>query len=160
MVDAPLDPKPKPRPASGPIRVQVSENGEAGPPKPKPPEVRPEDMGALLDAFGPAEPAGKPAMSPLEAAAAEESVDADAELSGLNAEPPPAAPPAAPEPPTATARPKQQSPLENAAAEDVSGLLDALGGSEEAPIPAPDVDTSQTLIPGRIMSPFAEPAPK
>ncbi|HET7291103.1 MAG TPA: serine/threonine-protein kinase, partial [Vicinamibacteria bacterium] len=174
LVDAPLEPKPDPaRAAAAPIRVQVNENGEAGPPKPKAADVRPEDMSALLDAFGPAEPApAKPApISPLDAAAAEESVDAGALLSRLSAqpeaapEPEPAATPSGSEPPPDTAihKPKPQSPLENAAAEDVGGLLDALGGGSEEPPPAPTertaaeaTDTSRTLAPGRLLSPFAE----
>ncbi len=164
MVDAPLEPKPAARrAASAPIRVQVSENGEAGPPKPKAPDVKAEEMSALVDAFGAAEP-----MSPLEAAAAEESIDADALLSNLDAAPEKVekAPEAPPEPLPARppARPKPKSPLLNAAEEDVSGLLDALGGGTEvvAP-PAPEAaedDTSRTLVPGSLISPFAKAAPK
>ena len=164
MVDAPLEPKPVARPASAPIRVQVSESGEAGPPKPKAPDVRPEEMSALLDAFGAAEPAPpKPApISPLEAAAAEETIDADALLSGLTAPPEAAPPPSRPEPPTvaATPKPKLHSPLENAAEADVSGLLDALGGDEVPQPPVREADTSRTLVPGSLVSPFAEAAPK
>jgi len=164
MVDAPLEPKPAARrPASAPIRVQVSENGEAGPPKPKAPDVKAEEMSALVDAFGAAEP-----MSPLEAAAAEESIDADALLSKLDAAPEKAeaeneAPPE-PVPVQPPSRPKPKSPLQNAAEEDVSGLLDALDGGEEVATPpapkAAENDASQTLVPGSLISPFAEAAPK
>src|SRR5262245_3499725 len=171
MVDAPLDPKPAAqRPASAPIRVQVSENGEAGPPKPKAPDVRPEEMSALVDAFGAPEPEGS-SISPLEAAAAEEAaeepIDADALLSKLDPQadaPDPAAPAPvqsasepAPEEPRPAAWAKPKSPLQDAPEEDVSGLLDALGGADAkaAPDPPapPEIDTSRTLVPGSLMSP-------
>jgi serine/threonine protein kinase len=175
MVDAPLDPKPSvPRPAGAPIRVQVSENGEAGPPKPKAPDVRPEEMSTLVDAFGAPEPEGS-SISPLEAAAAEEAaeepIDADALLSKLDPQadaPAPAAPAPvqsasepAPEEPKPAARTRPRSPLQDAPEEDVSGLLDALGGADaEAPPdpPPPEIDTSRTLVPGSLMSPFAKAA--
>ncbi len=172
IVDAPLEPKKAaPRSASAPIRVQVSEDGEAGPPKPKPPEVRPEEMSALVDAFDAAEPPRPPRLdpiSPLEAAAAEEAIDADALLSKLDAPPGPPAP-ASPAQPRAeaTTKAKVHSPLENAPEEDVSPLLNALGGDDggkaEPPAapaaPKRETDTSPTLVPGSVVSPFAAAAP-
>jgi serine/threonine protein kinase len=163
LIDAPLEPKAAPaRPAPAPIRVQVPEAADAG--LPKTAELDPQDVGALLEAFGGTEP-----------------------------EPP--SPPVAP-PPVATAKPASRtaSPLGAADEEDLSGLLDALGGDEapEAPVaapaapepleagptpPAPTVseegialdglaaalpdgaDSAKTLVPGKFVSPFAELGP-
>jgi serine/threonine protein kinase len=138
LIDAPLESegqKTGPAARSAPIRVQVSESGEAGPPKPKGPDVRPEDMAALLDAFADSSPAAE-AQAP-EAAPAPEL-------------PPPAPEPApiaaeatAPEPaPALAAAPvpagKASSPLGESDEEDLSDLLDGLGGAEPEPASPPE----------------------
>jgi serine/threonine protein kinase len=117
LIDAPLEPKPvSARPAATtPIRVQVNDEGEAGPPKPKAPDVSAEDMGALLDAFGGPEDSPSP-PEPAPPAAAQ----------------PPAPPPPAPKP-----QAKPSSPLLAAADEDMDGLLDVLGGGDDAAEAAP-----------------------
>jgi len=82
LIDAPLEPKPAiPRATTTPIRVQVSEDGQAGPPKPKPPEMGPEEVGTLLEAFGAGEPAPpRPSPAPEPAPARSNSPLASADV--------------------------------------------------------------------------------
>ncbi len=143
LIDAPLEPKAPPsKPAAAPIRVQVSEQGEAVAPKPKAPTVGPEDVMSLLDAFGGSAPNPDPPK-------------------------PPPAPPL-PSKPQAGAKPgaRASSPLGAADEEDLSGLLDVLGSDEieavEPPVPPSPLhalpvagDSAKTLA-GQFVSPFAE----
>jgi len=157
LIDAPLEPKPgAPKQAATPIRVQVAEGNGAG--LPKAAELGPQEVGSLLEAFGGGEP----------------EVEAKAEASPAPAPPQPGAPrPAG----TPKLRAHGGSPLAAADEEDLSGLLDALGGDDatgppaapaEPPAPASvpaeeSPETARTLVPGRLMSPFAQldeaPAP-
>jgi len=178
LIDAPLEANPTPaRAAAAPIRVQVSEEGEAVAPKPKTPTVGPEDVVSLLDAFG----GGPEAASP----------------------PAPVAAPPEPRPSEAAPRPSARaaSPLGAGDEEDLSGLLDVLGSDEiaavppmgqkegppvveavaapptpdedidlgglldaEPPAPPPPLpesgDSAKTLAPGQFLSPFADLAPE
>ena len=121
--------------------MQVNEAGEAAPPKPKPAQVRPEDMPALLDAFE---------DSSLEPAHAE-----------IAAEPRAAQAEAAKHPEAiVVARPwaaSQPSPLAGDE-EDFSGLLDSMAPTD-APrpeLPEPGLDTeAETLVPGMLKA-FSE----
>jgi serine/threonine protein kinase len=142
LIDAPLDadtPRPPASARAAPIRVQVSEGGEAGPPKPKEPDVLPEEMAALLDAFSDASQATSPEpTSPAPAVAAE-------------LEPPVAvvAPPA----PAA-------SPLTQSDEEDLSGLLESLDTVPEAPAaPAAEAPPVMEEAPATVAASVPEPEP-
>jgi len=155
LVDAPLDPAARPAPATrkAAIRVQVSEPG--GPRKEEPPaagepEVLPEDMAALLEAFAdPTEAAGK----------AEEAATVPA-----RGEPPPPDVPAQP-----AAAPKQgaKSPLGPTAEEEAMRLLAAIqlpsAPTPSAPRPDKGVDAllAQLAPPrSRTATRFQAAAPK
>jgi serine/threonine protein kinase len=132
LIDAPIEAKAEPaRAASTPIRVQVNEEGQAGPPKPKPPELGPEDVGALLGAFGD----GQSRSEPTPARAAES--------------PKPAS--EAPKP----GSPRSASPLASADTRELNGLLDVLGAGSEPKPPEDPEEAARTLVPGRVVSPFA-----
>lgn len=150
MIDAPMEPTSgAPAPRSAPIRVQVTESGEAVEPRPKPAQLLSEDMSSLLSAFG----------DPLETRPA------------VPAPAPP--PPPAPTPPVTVSKPP--SPLAGDE-EDFSGLLDSLAPtsapSEPEPAKAEPVATapeepaavleseaeqeSRTLAPGQLKAPVFE----
>lgn len=123
MIDAPIEtPTGTPAVRSAPIRVQVTESGEAAPPKPRPAQLLPEDMSGLLDAF--ADPLGEEAPPPAAA------------------EPAPAV-----EAPRAIAA-KPASPLAGDD-EDFSGLLDSMAPTapEREPEPEPEPPAAAALEP-------------
>jgi serine/threonine protein kinase len=144
MVDEPIraEGHPPSTPArTAPIRVQVNEAGETAPPKPKPAQVLPEDMPALLDAFEDSslEPARTEITAEPRAAQAETAKHLE---------------------PIVAARPwaaSQPSPLAGDE-EDFSGLLDSMAPTD-APrpeLPEPVLDTSaETLVPGMLKA-FSE----